>query len=141
MSNVITFGLENVLLGSLVVIPKLFLNGNWIILLFLQLIYGLALISLKEWKELHFKILHNYYPCNSLLSKFNFDISSHCTFCNSNLETIPHLFFECDYAKEFWKKVAWLIFSAYYKLFTFKVVNVLFLIWDTGSKVDGWMTD
>jgi len=44
------------------------------------------------------------------------------------------LFFECDYVKEFWKRVAWLIFSAYYKLFTFEVVNVLFLTWDSGSK-------
>ena len=47
----------------------------------------------NKWKELHFKTLHNYYPRNSLLSKFKLDNSSDCAFCNSNLEAIPHLFF------------------------------------------------
>ncbi len=66
----------------------------------------------NKMKELHYKILHMYYPCNSLLSKFKLDFSSQCTFCNSNLETISHLFFECDYAKDLWKEISWLVFSA-----------------------------
>ncbi len=85
-------------------------------------------------KELHYKILHMYYTCNSLLSKFKLDFSSQCTFCNSNLETISHLFFECDYAKDLWKEMSWLVFSAYNKLFSFEIINVLFLIWESGSK-------
>ncbi len=89
----------------------------------------------NKMKELHYKILHMYYPCNSLLSKFKLDISSQCTFCNSNLETIiTHLFFECDHAKDLWQEMSWLVFSAYNKLFSFEIINVLFLIWESGSK-------
>ncbi len=60
----------------------------------------------NKMKDLHYKNLHMYYPCNSLLSKFKLDISSQCIFCYSNLETMSHVFFECDYAKDVWKHMS-----------------------------------
>ncbi len=30
--------------------------------------------------------------------------------------------------------MSWLLFSAYNKLFSFEIINVLFLIWESGSK-------
>ncbi len=30
--------------------------------------------------------------------------------------------------------MSWLVFSAYNKLFCFEIINVLFLIWESGSK-------
>lgn len=52
-------------------------------------------------KEVHFKVLHNIYPFNSLISKF-VDIGSSCTFCSQDVETVPHLFFTCDASQKFW---------------------------------------
>ncbi len=73
-----------------------------------------------------------YYPCNSVLSKYKLGISSQCTFCNYNWETITHLCFECDHAKDLWKEMSWLVFSVYNK--GFEIIHVLFLIWESGSK-------
>ncbi len=30
--------------------------------------------------------------------------------------------------------MSWLVFSAYNKLFSFEIINALFLIWESGSK-------
>ncbi len=58
-------------------------------------------------KELHFKIVHRYYPCN--LFRFFENISSLCSFCNTDEESILHLFCHCPFSKSFWSKVTFLI--------------------------------
>uniref|UniRef100_A0A3P9JF49 Reverse transcriptase domain-containing protein n=1 Tax=Oryzias latipes TaxID=8090 RepID=A0A3P9JF49_ORYLA len=60
---------------------------------------------LPKVKETHFKIINKYYPVSDFLqSRFKFDVES-CIFCNSNEETLEHLFFSCDYSKEFWTQI------------------------------------
>ncbi len=60
-------------------------------------------------KELHFKIVHRYYPCNLFLSRFFENISSLCSFCNTDEESILHLFYHCPFSMSFWSEVTVLI--------------------------------
>ncbi len=48
------------------------------------------------------------------------------------METISQVFFKCDYAKDLWKEMSWLVLSSYNKPFSFEIMNVLFLIWESG---------
>lgn len=59
----------------------------------------------NKTKETAFKILHNIYPTNTYLQRFNKDIDLKCTFCNVFPETLPHLFFECFVTNFFWAEV------------------------------------
>ncbi len=35
---------------------------------------------------------------------------------------LSRLFFECDNAKDFWKEMSWLLFSAYNNIFSFEIM-------------------
>lgn len=71
-------------------------------------------------------------------SSYNYYLNLGWTFLhNSNLETIQHLFSECDYAKNFQKEVAWFIFSAYNKLFIFEIMNTIFVLGQRRKEVKG----
>ncbi len=52
--------------------------------------------------EVSIKIIHNCYPVNYKLAKFNNSISPNCSFCFQSEETINHLFWDCVYCKVFW---------------------------------------
>ena len=55
-------------------------------------------------KEVHFKMLYEIYPCNDFLNqRFNLDLNV-CTFCNSDIETVEHLFFLCNATQTFWNR-------------------------------------
>lgn len=55
-------------------------------------------------KETHFKIMYSVYPAKELLRKcFNIDDNA-CTFCENGVETIDHVFFECNKTQTFWQK-------------------------------------
>ena len=54
-------------------------------------------------KETHYKIMNAIYPSKELLRKrFNIDDNT-CTFCQVNVETTDHIFFECIKTQIFWK--------------------------------------
>lgn len=54
-------------------------------------------------KETHLKIINDIYPCNDFLrQRFNLE-KNDCTFCESQIESLEHLFFECEYVKTFWR--------------------------------------
>lgn len=59
-------------------------------------------------REIHFKILHNIYPCNNIISKFS-SIENKCAFCGTQNKTTYQLFYSCQYSQEFWKNIANLI--------------------------------
>ena len=50
-----------------------------------------------------FKIFHRYIGVNENLYKFGYVDSNLCTFCNVEIESIPHLFWQCDISTQFWK--------------------------------------
>ena len=59
--------------------------------------------------EFQFKLLHRRIPTNSFLQKIGLKESGKCSFCGVELETLTHLFWDCDETQCFWSKVvAWL---------------------------------
>ena len=68
--------------------------------------YSTAVHATKESKLrlLHYKIIHNIYPCNALLYKMKIKQSSKCDDC-PELEFLDHMFVECITLKPFWKHI------------------------------------
>ncbi len=48
--------------------------------------------------------LHKIYPVNATVSKY-IDISSTCSFCGDEDETLVHLFYPCNLVQKFWSSV------------------------------------
>jgi hypothetical protein len=53
-------------------------------------------------KELQYKIVMRIVATNHILYKMNKVVSSRCTFCQLNEETIEHLFFYCIHVRDIW---------------------------------------
>ena len=70
-------------------------------------IYQIPMFSsrLTKLRYFQFKILHRYIGVNENLYKFGYVDSNLCTFCNVEIESIPHLFWQCDISTRFWKDV------------------------------------
>ena len=68
--------------------------------------FGLAVKATKETRlrVLHFKILHNIYPSNTLLYKMGIKTSSHCDECHE-LEFLDHMLFSCAKLHSFWQHI------------------------------------
>ena len=66
-------------------------------------------------RELHFKVLHNIYPTNILLSKLGITINDHCTHCPGNIDFIEHFFFDCPRINKVWDSVKDKFFQKYSK--------------------------
>ena len=48
------------------------------------------------------RLLHNILASNTLLLKMKFVESDNCTFCNTERETLLHLFWDCPFSNRFW---------------------------------------
>lgn len=48
------------------------------------------------------KCIKNIVPVRNFRSRYNHNIDTHCAFCNNNVETLNHLFFECNYSRNIW---------------------------------------
>ena len=53
----------------------------------------------QNLRTLQFKILHRRVATNQYLEKIRIKPSSECSFCKQGVETISHLFYHCQYAK------------------------------------------
>ena len=53
-----------------------------------------------------YKILYNILDTREYLFKLKIKDSSICSFCQSNPESISHIFTQCPYVKELWKNVS-----------------------------------
>ena len=53
----------------------------------------------KFSRDVIYRIVHQILPVNCLMFKYNISKSNKCTFCNS-VETIGHLFIECDFISQ-----------------------------------------
>ena len=69
-------------------------------------------LSTKETKlqEIQWKIVHNIFPTNILLTRIGIKSSEKCELCGVT-EYIEHLFIECQRIGSFWEKVERLILS------------------------------
>lgn len=53
-------------------------------------------------KEVVFQTINDVYPSNHFLHKrFNWENNT-CGFCERDIETVEHIFFECEHVLEFW---------------------------------------
>ena len=68
--------------------------------------FGIATKATKETKlrVLHFKILHNIYPSNTLLFKMGIKPSNVCEDCHE-VESLDHMLFSCLKLKPFWQQI------------------------------------
>lgn len=78
-------------------------------------------------KEIHFKILNEIYPSGELLRvQFNIE-QNNCIFCDSEIETTEHLFYQCMYTNTFWEDfVDWLSTKIQLQQDTFTLDNIIF---------------
>ena len=69
--------------------------------------YNLHSKSLRDisLRSFQFKILHRILPTNKLLFKMKINNYSLCDFCNSYIETLEHLFWECGVSRNIWIQV------------------------------------
>ena len=60
---------------------------------------------------LQWKILHNIYPTNIMLSKMKVRENDKCTYCPETIDYIEHFFCECPVVINFWKSVEQKLFN------------------------------
>jgi hypothetical protein len=65
--------------------------------------YTIPYLSIRstQVQSLQFKILHRIFNCNYWLHKIKIKDNPTCRFC-TELETISHFFFACEFTKQFW---------------------------------------
>merc|ERR1712121_52314 len=61
--------------------------------------------SESRLRELQWKILHNIYPTNILLSKMGLATSKNCSFCPEKVDYLEHFFCECVKITELWRYI------------------------------------
>lgn len=83
-------------------------------------------LLVNKVKEVSFKIIHRCYPVKSYLVKFRKDIDIKCTFCNSDPESLIHLFWLCNFSRDFWRKICGFIIEHIYDAFQLHLQDVLF---------------
>jgi hypothetical protein len=99
------------------------------------------LLAFKSTQEtrlrvLQWKLLHNIYPTNILLSKMKIRATNKCLFCVDVVDYIEHFFYECPIVLEFWKRIEQYLWIEFNIKIVLNVREVLFGI----SRVDG-LTD
>lgn len=76
-------------------------RGAWLV--------GEKLLIHNKVKEISYKICHNLYPAKKTLERFKLNIDYNCDFCQTEPETIIHLFYQCSYSKNLWTHIQNLI--------------------------------
>ena len=71
-------------------------------------IYRLPFVVTIESKlrSFQFKINHNIFFTNEKLLRVGIGETSMCTFCNTEIETMAHLFGECSYVEPLWDELS-----------------------------------
>jgi len=98
-------------------------------------IWKIPILSTKEsrLRELHWKILHNIYPTNILLTKMGLKNSNVCSFCDDSIDFIEHFFFYCSEIKVIWAYVS----DYFHRIFNVKVtLNVKHVLIGIADKAE-----
>ena len=64
-------------------------------------------------RSFQFKVNHNIIYTNQKLYKIGYSSTELCTFCNAHIETLHHLFVDCQKVKQLWSQVTHAILSPY----------------------------
>ena len=70
--------------------------------------------------------MHRILATNKFLFKLNIAQSEMCTFCHSHPETILHLFLDCEYVENLWKRLEQWIFEKCGTLYNLSKMDILF---------------
>ena len=70
---------------------------------FFSLMY--KIIGSTKYHYFQFRLLHRTLVTNEKLFQWKIKDSDICTFCKEDIETIKHIFIECEVIKIFWKRV------------------------------------
>ena len=54
-------------------------------------------------RELQLKIIHRFYPCQSLVAKWDSSQDAQCNYCKEHEANILHTFYECHFSTSFWE--------------------------------------
>ncbi len=77
-------------------------------------------------KEVHFKILNGIYPSAEFLHcRFGFECNN-CPFCDDEVETTEHLFYDCRYVNVFWEDLNDWLSSRFANFSGVKKENILY---------------
>jgi hypothetical protein len=70
-------------------------------------VYGIPFISTiyTKLRAFQFKINHNIFYTNEKLYKIGYEDLPLYRMCDEKMETLKHLFFECEHLKAFWEKI------------------------------------
>eukprot|EP00105_Crassostrea_gigas_P040116 XP_019924264.1 PREDICTED: uncharacterized protein LOC109619185 [Crassostrea gigas] len=77
-----------------------------------------------QW--LQFRLLHRILPVNHYLKKIKVVSSDCCSFCKHEVETIQHVFINCEKVSTIWSNLSLHIYHATSLRLGFNVVNILF---------------
>ena len=56
-------------------------------------------------RDFQYKFIMQIIPTNSFLLKCKISNSNLCDFCNNSIETVVHLFLECQHSQHFWSQL------------------------------------
>ena len=77
-------------------------------------------------RELQWKILHNIYPTNILLSKMGITMNNKCPYCVTEVDFIEHFFVKCKQIKTIWIKVKDIFHQKHNKTVQLSEEHILF---------------
>ena len=91
--------------------------------------------SAIQW--LQYRLLHRILPVNYYLKKINVVSSDCCTFCNDEVETIQHVFMNCEKVSCLWSSLSMHTYQSTAKRVGFNLVNVLLgeLLLSRGNRI------
>lgn len=88
----------------------------------------------NKLREVSYKLIHRYYPAEHYLLKFKKDICVNCSLCETEPETVKHLFWQCHFTATFWSDVIRFIKMKIDSEFSLSWNNVLFGFHNVKSK-------
>uniref|UniRef100_A0A3Q3AHM4 Reverse transcriptase domain-containing protein n=1 Tax=Kryptolebias marmoratus TaxID=37003 RepID=A0A3Q3AHM4_KRYMA len=91
-------------------------------------------LLINKVREVSYKLIHRYYPAKQYMLKFKKDIYVYCSLCDSEPETVIHLFWHCRNTVTFWKEVTQYVQLKIDFNFCLSWSTVLFGVHDVKSK-------
>ena len=98
-------------------------------------IYSLSFkVSLEtKIREFQYKVLNNIVFTNEKLFKIKIIDSPQCTFCKNEIESLEHLFYNCEITRSFWVALRSWLMECNINLEPLSFFNVLFGIFNAGE--------
>ena len=81
-------------------------------------------------RAFQFKFLHRILPTNRLLKLWQIKDSDTCSFCEQEIETLTHLFYNCQITQNFWLQVKEWVRSKSGIIFDFTILDIMMLVAD-----------